>query len=410
MTVRENKVIKNREEYENALRAIERYMDLDPDPGTAAADQLELLTLVVRDYEAKHFPIEPPDPIDAIRFRMDQAQLSQRDLVPYIGSKSKVSEVLSKRRPLTLSMIRALHEGLGIPAKALLTTGETDRGVDNNALDWSQFPLTTMIKRRWIPASRGDAVARPQALIEHFLAPVGDPRSVLALYRQSTVIRSARPPDKYALIAWTVRVLTRAIEATSRFSQKTATVDSEFMREIAKLSWFEEGPRLAKEFLEKHGIVVVIEPHLPKTYLDGASMLVPSKKTPVIGMSLRYDQIDNFWYCLMHELAHVSKHLTTNQQAFYDDLDVDKPGDPRELEADELAGESLIPRATWDASPAKAVRSPQAVERLAKELRINPGIVAGRIRYERKNFRILNQFVGHGKVRKLFPEISWDAI
>lgn len=80
------------------------------------------------------------------------------------------------------------------------------------------------------------------------------------------------------------------------------------------------------------------------------------------------------------------------------------------IEADELAGETLIPRAVWAASPAKVVRSPQAVERLAKELRIHPGIVAGRIRYERKNFRILNQFVGHGKVRKLFPEITWDAM
>ena len=70
--VMETKVIKNREEYEDALRAIERYMDLDPDPGTATADQLELLTLLVRDYESKRFPTAAPDPIDAIRFRMDQ--------------------------------------------------------------------------------------------------------------------------------------------------------------------------------------------------------------------------------------------------------------------------------------------------------------------------------------------------
>jgi HTH-type transcriptional regulator/antitoxin HigA len=405
----ETKVIKNREEYEEALRAIERYMDLDPDPGTAAGDELELLTLVVQDYESRHFPIAAPDPIDAIKFRMDQAHLSQRDLVPYIGSKSKVSEVLSKRRPLTLSMIRALHEGLGIPAKALLMKGETDSGADSNTLDWSQFPLTIMIKRGWIPADRDDAAARPEALVEHFLAPVGDPRSLLALYRQSTIVRAARPLDRYALLAWTVRVLTRAIETTARFTQKTATVDADFMREVAKLSWFEQGPRLAKEFLEKHGIAVIIEPHLPKTYLDGASMLLPRDNRPVIGMSLRYDRIDNFWYCLMHELAHVSNHLKNNNEAFYDDLDVDKPGDPRELEADELAGESLIPREVWAASPAKAIPSPQAVERLAKELRIHPAIVAGRIRYERRNFRLLNQFVGHGKVRKLFPEITWDS-
>jgi len=105
----ETKVIKNRQEYDEALRAIERCMDLDPDPGTVAADHLELLTLLVRDFESKHFSIASPDPIDAIRFRMDQLRLSQRDLVPYMGSKSKVSEVLSKRRPLTLSMIHFLE-------------------------------------------------------------------------------------------------------------------------------------------------------------------------------------------------------------------------------------------------------------------------------------------------------------
>lgn len=406
----ETKVIKTRGDYEEALRAIERCMDLDPDPGTAEADRLELLTLLVRDYESKHFPITDLDPIDAIRFRMEQLNISRRDLVPYIGSKSKVSEVLSKRRPLTLSMMRALHEGLGIPAKALLTKSEAHGVEEGSGFDWSQFPLTTMIKRGWIPASRSDAVERPQILIDHFLAPVGDPNSILALYRKFTSVRSARPLDKYALLAWTVRVLTCATEASSRLTQKAAMVDLDFMREVARLSWFDEGPRLAKEFLEKHGILVVVEPHLPKTYLDGAVMLIARDKTPVIGMSLRYDRIDNFWYCLMHELAHLSKHLKNNSQVFYDDLDLDNPGDPREIEADELAGESLIPRAVWADSPAKAVRSPQAVERLAKELRIHPAIVAGRIRYERKNFRILNQFVSHGKVRSLFPEIAWDSL
>ena len=182
------------------------------------------------------------------------------------------------------------------------------------------------------------------------------------------------------------------------------------MREVAKLSWFDEGPRLAKEFLEKHGILVVVEPHLPKTYLDGAVMLITRDKTPVIGMSLRYDRIDNFWYCLMHELAHLSKHLKNTTQVFYDDLDLDNPADSREIEADELAGESLIPKAVWADSPAKVVRSPQAVQRLAKELRIIRKSLLVALDLKRKNFRILNQFVSHGTGRKLFPEIAWDSL
>lgn len=406
----EAKVIKTAEEYKEALDAIEKLMDSDPEPGTEAANKLELLTLVVRDYESKRFPISLPDPIEAIRFRMEQQGLSQRDLVPYIGSRSKVSEVLSKKRPLTLSMIRALHEGLGIPANALIPKSDPTIINEDVGIDWNRFPLREMIKRGWVTADPADVPTRAQTLMNQFLSPLGDLGAVVTLYRKSANIRSARPLDKYALLAWTVRVLTRAIQASSRAAHTPATVDANFMQEVAKLSWSDEGPRLAKEFLEKHGILVVIEPHLPRTYLDGASMLMVKRKTPVIGMSLRYDRIDNFWFCLMHELAHVSRHLTKAEEPFFDDLDADNPGDPREIEADQLARESLIPHKVWETSPAKLVRSPQAAERVAQALRIHPAIVAGRIRYERRNFRILNQLVGRGRVRRLFPEISWDSV
>jgi HTH-type transcriptional regulator / antitoxin HigA len=114
------KVIKTETEYEAALAEIENLMDLDPDPGTPEADQLELLALLVEDYESKRFEIAPPDAIEAIKFRMEQQGLIQRDLVPYIGSRSRVSEVLNGKRTLTLPMIRALHEGLGIPLESLI--------------------------------------------------------------------------------------------------------------------------------------------------------------------------------------------------------------------------------------------------------------------------------------------------
>ncbi len=97
-------------------------------PGTAAGDELELLLLLIDNYEAQAFPIGLPDPISAIRFRMDQQDLGPKDLVPYIGSKSKVSEVLSGRRPLSLTMIRNLVAGLGLPADVLLQETTTQGG------------------------------------------------------------------------------------------------------------------------------------------------------------------------------------------------------------------------------------------------------------------------------------------
>ena len=112
------KVIKSDRNYELALGRIEQLMDAAP--GTPEGDELELLATLVEIYERQRFPIDLPDPIEAIRFRMEQSGLRQRDLVKRVGSRSKVSEVLSGRRPLSLKMIRALHKGLGIPAEILL--------------------------------------------------------------------------------------------------------------------------------------------------------------------------------------------------------------------------------------------------------------------------------------------------
>src|SRR3974390_569248 len=113
-----HKVIKTNAEYEAALARIEKLMDAKRN--TPQGDELELLSLLVQDYEEKVFPIDKPDPVAAIRFRMEQQGLEPKDLVPLLGSRSRVSEVLSGRRNLSLKMIRSLVARLGIPAEVLL--------------------------------------------------------------------------------------------------------------------------------------------------------------------------------------------------------------------------------------------------------------------------------------------------
>ena len=102
------------------LARIETLMDAQP--GSAEEDELELLALLVEKYEAEHYPIDPPDPVEAIKFRMDQEALTAKDMIQFLGSQSKVSEVLNYKRPLSLTMIRKLQTGLGIPAEVLLST------------------------------------------------------------------------------------------------------------------------------------------------------------------------------------------------------------------------------------------------------------------------------------------------
>lgn len=112
--------IRNAEDHARALAEVARLVDLDPELGTPEGDALEVLATLVESYEARLFPISAPNPIEAIRFRMDQAGLTVKDLVPSIGQPNRVYEILSGKRELTLPMIRRLHKNLGIPAESLI--------------------------------------------------------------------------------------------------------------------------------------------------------------------------------------------------------------------------------------------------------------------------------------------------
>jgi HTH-type transcriptional regulator/antitoxin HigA len=112
------KIIKTEEEHAAALARVESLMDAKP--GSAKEEELELWSLLVERYEQEHFPVDLPDPVEAIKFRMEQEGLQQKDLVKYFPGKNRVSEVLNHKRPLSIGMIRALHRGLRIPAEVLL--------------------------------------------------------------------------------------------------------------------------------------------------------------------------------------------------------------------------------------------------------------------------------------------------
>lgn len=107
-------------DYTATLKEISGLMESDPDTGTPDGDRLDILVTLVQAYEAKHLPIAAPDPVEAIKFRMEQSGLSIKDLEPIIGKSNRVYEVLNRKRPLTLAMIRRLHNSLHIPAHVLI--------------------------------------------------------------------------------------------------------------------------------------------------------------------------------------------------------------------------------------------------------------------------------------------------
>ena len=398
------KPIRSEGDYEAALARISELMDTEPD--SPEGDELDVLVDLVELYESKHVPMGYPNPIAAIEFRMEQAGLRPRDLISFIGSRAKVSEVLSGKRAISMPMARALHEHLGIPADVLLQEPDVDLDDPLSDIEWSRFPVKSMAKLGWIPDGPDLAGCAEQIMRDLINRAGGLDVAGAALYRKNDHVRASAKMDPYALKAWCWQVLARANEDRPKANYERGTVTLDFLTKVARLSWSEEGPRLAKELLAKDGIALVVERHLPKTYLDGAALRLGDGR-PVIGLTLRYDRIDNFWFCLLHELAHVGRHMDNNRgEAFVDDFTLRKLDgrreDPREAQADEWAEEALIPRTVWEASAVRDRPTTMSVMNLANALQVHPAIVAGKVRYERQNYRLLSQFVGTGEVRRQF--------
>ena len=399
--------IKTQKDHQCALAELAALLESDPAPESPDSDRAEVLGTLIDDYERRHFPIELPTPIEAIRFRMEQLGLRQKDLVPFIGSPSKVSEVLNGKRALTMKMARTLHEQLGIPAEVLL--GDAEDCPNPDTPDESEFPLKEMHRRGYFqnaPKSYREFKKSSSKWLSRFLGGSGVNEALAGYARSTAHYRSAKTINRAAFLAWQTRTL-RKSEDRPAADYRPGTVNETFLDELARLSIFDDAPLLAREFLEKNGIRFVVEPHLPGTYLDGAA-LRRSDGLPVIGLTLRHDRLDNFWFTLLHELVHVGWHLAPGRDAFFDVLDAPPPAgdnqDSLEEEADRRAAEALIPAHSWDSAAVRNNPSPEEVRRFAQEIQRHPAIIAGRIRRDSGNYKLLGKLVGSRRVRRLFQD------
>jgi HTH-type transcriptional regulator/antitoxin HigA len=397
--------VNSEQAYDEAIERIETLWGAES--GTPEGDELDVLLTLVRVYEKENHPVPPPNPIEAISFVMDQRGMKQADLVPYIGSHSRVSEVLRGKRTLSLSMIRSLHAHLNIPAEILISDRK-DFPLDGEGVKWDSFPVTEIVNRGWVsgldPKTQAEEIMRK--LASHACADSYFTDQKYACMRQGT--RRNDKDDPYSIAAWLLGVLAQAetIETAVKFNPDI--LDNNFIRKVAYLSVLTDGPLRAKEFLQNKGIKLVIVYHFKRTYLDGAT-LVNKKGEPIIALTLRYDRLDNFWFTLAHELAHLALgHVHQAEgQCIIDDLDLRNPQDEIEAEADELAMDSLIPSSLWNSHQARNTGRLKDILDLASKADVHKSIVAGRIRHERNNYRILWPHVGKDMVRKLF---SFDTM
>lgn len=373
------KPIRSDADYELALsRARELVRKSDP----KSNDELEVLQALIERWERTHHPIPAATPAEAIRFRMSQNGMKPRDLEPYLGAKSRVSEILNGQRQPTVDQIRALNQHLGIPVESLI--GHTKLAAVSRP-SGAVVAAANELRRL--------GVMRQSEALPKFVARAAKTAPGVALLRKTRTERTNAKTDFGALEAWCAAVLLRANKLRVA---KQGPTDVEMARALAKLSVKSDWATKLSGWLADVGVAFVTLDHLPGTFLDGAAIR-REDGTPVIALTLRHDRLDNFWFTLLHEFAHVSLHLSLDTPLIFDDLDV-RSTDGIEAEADAFAREALIPTALWD-SRSSPDMSIEDVEKLAQDAGIHPAIVAGRWRYEYGDYRRFSRIVGRDMVR-----------
>ncbi|MEE3624540.1 XRE family transcriptional regulator [Nitrospirillum sp. BR 11752] len=208
----------------------------------------------------------------------------------------------------------------------------------------------------------------------------------------------------WSLLSWKAQITRQAEDKINKFHPIYRVINVSWLMDLVRLSRLENGPKLARDFLLDHGIVLITEPQIPGMTIDGAAFLI--EDVPVIGMTLRRDTIDNFWFTLLHEVAHIVLHYRTGlSSGFFDDTD--SPGiDEFEEEANQFASNILLPEQIWARSTARIAKTPEPIEKLANQIGIHPAIIFGRIQMERNDYKIFTNRIGRGTVRKQLFETA----
>jgi HTH-type transcriptional regulator/antitoxin HigA len=325
--------------------------------------------------------------------------LSQKELARKLGLREQAIQrwEAEKYRSISLSNYQKVAQTLGVRWRMEEMTPLTEQW--GLSYDVTRDDLTKVLRHArangWLAtdeSSDENALATLVRYVGDHVTRYGTP----SLLR--TGLKKNERPENWLLLSWKAQVTRRAEAVIGERRPRYRPIDVSWLVELVQLSQFEDGPRRASELLLQHGIVLIVEPHIVGMALDGASFLVD--ETPVIGMTLLRDTLDNFWFTLLHEVAHIILHYRTGLFAgFFDDF-TDKEFDEFEDEANRFAGNLLIPEEAWARSQARISKTPEPIERLAAQLKIHPAIVFGRIRMERNDYSIFSNHLGRGAVRK----------
>jgi HTH-type transcriptional regulator/antitoxin HigA len=381
MTIRP---IRTDDDYQSALK---RAKALFAKASQKDRDELEVLQTLIERWERFHHSMEGATPAQAIKFRMAQTGLSQRDLIPYLGSKSRVSEILNGQRQPTVDQIRALHQHLGIPVVSLIGSFKHEPAVG---------PSSTSIAAEGTLRKLG--VIKLKENLSGFLSRSKALTPAVAMLRKTRTERTNAKTDMASLEAWCAAALSRAEAVT--IERVKISDPTKAARKLAQVSMLPDWQYQIERALSRLGIILVIMEHLPGTFLDGAAMC-RGDGVPVIVLTLRHDRLDNFWFTLLHEFAHVVCHLNSKRQIILDDLDVTS-SEIIEAEADSFARDALIPSSIWMSINENS--STEEVLEAATKAGVHQSIAAGRWRFEHSDYRRFSKLIGRGEVKNAFEQ------
>ena len=331
--------------------------------------------------------------------------LSQADLAERLGMREQqIQRYESERyRSISLQNFKRVATALSVELQAIIEDQQATPRLSKLGIptqpDIPDDRLKIIVEHAkrlgWFEIPAGAAEQRSAVLeyISESHARLGSP----GLLR--TGLKSLDLKDDALLAVWRARVIQCADTVHAEAQTSFDHLDITWLADLVRLSVLPDGPAQALRLARQKGISVVIEPQLTGLRLDGAAFL--SGGLPIIGLTLRNDRIDNFWYTLLHELAHVYLHYLAGLAAGFFDEEMDgEKTDELEVEADQFASSTLIPAEAWRLSPARISRGAGPIEAFANQLGIHPAIVFGRVRKERHNYSIFSDRVGYGRVKK----------
>ena len=337
--------------------------------------------------------------------------LSQRELGDRLGMKEQQVQRYEQDRYLTANLTRcaAVAEALGLNLNAYFdirqlslfdwSTPDQRQHGSEIAFDPTKLPVKEMKRRGWLSEIRfvdAEAYQSDRDLAATFIREASRGRQMASLHKQH--IRAGSIQDEHALLAWRARVLWKARQLDV-VRHHRPSLDMAIVRQLAELSERTDGPQGAVALLREQGVAVVFEEHFPQTHLDGAAMLLDDH-IPVIGLTLRWNRLDSFWFVLLHECAHILLHADRGLRDGFFDEEGAPAREAVEKEADEYARNALIPSEVWKGSLVRFSASTEQVLQFAKNHKVGVPVVAGRIRRERNDYTLFSDLVGQGEAKK----------